>query len=175
MGRSNRRSTLVYHGGSDAVGGDSVGVGARQSLDDPVEPEPEPSQVIGHQAPEEEAGPKVAVDPGVAVGRSRSLYNRVEFRRNGWTFCGLTSSSDDRSACRGRSQTPCQGEGRGFESRLPLHQSRSGVVFELDSLLRCELHDQTARIHDARKGCGTRDDANHGAIHPRTRLDVAVG
>ena len=26
---------------------------------------------------------------------SRALYNRVQFRRSGWTFRGLSSNSDD--------------------------------------------------------------------------------
>ena len=32
----------------------------------------------------------------------------------------------------GRTQTPCQGEGREFDSRLPLQDGRSGVDFQPD-------------------------------------------
>jgi hypothetical protein len=48
--------------------------------------------------------------------RSRSLYNRVEFGWSRWTFRRREASSEDLTGLRGRSQSPCQGEGRGFES-----------------------------------------------------------
>ena len=61
--------------------------------------------------------------------RSRPVYNRVEFKRSRWTICGRGRSSRDWPGHRGRTQSPCQGEGRGFESRLPLQSSRSEAVF----------------------------------------------
>ena len=52
--------------------------------------------------------------------RSRPLYNRLELGQIRWTIRRRKASSADLSGQRGRPQLSCQGEGRGFESRLPL-------------------------------------------------------
>jgi hypothetical protein len=60
------------------------------------------------------------VSPSAQVTRSRPIYSRVEFSRNGWTAPAREGSSHDWPTHVGRTQTPRLGEGRGFESRLPL-------------------------------------------------------
>src|SRR5271156_2331554 len=61
---------------------------------------------------------------GTWLRDSRPLYNRVELERIRWTCRRRGASSEDWPRPRGRSQTPCQGEGRGFESRLSLSKRR---------------------------------------------------
>ena len=68
------------------------------------------------------------------VTRSRPLYNRVEFGPIRWTFCRRNGSSEGLPGHRGRPQTHCQGEGRGFESRLPLHCVAGQEVVFLDGV-----------------------------------------
>ena len=74
---------------------------------------------------------------GFVRAPSKGLKSVVDRSTTGLNSGETDGLSVDRGAaqrtgpgCHGRTQTPCQGEGRGFESRLPLHRSRSGVVFQ---------------------------------------------
>ena len=53
------------------------------------------------------------------VGRSTTGANWMDRVETGWTEPHVGDPSD----LNGRKPSPCQGEGRGFESRLPLQRS----------------------------------------------------
>ena len=54
-----------------------------------------------------------------------------------WKLGGLNSTAGESRGPPGRTQTTCQGEGRGFESRLPLKgPSQSGFVKLLAAMTR---------------------------------------
>jgi hypothetical protein len=118
--------------------------------------------------------------PRRAGPRSRPLYNRVELERFPWKFRRREASSENLPGHRGRSQTPCQGEGRGFESRLPLSNfhllaglmrmaRRTGFTFAAN---HCPPRDKAGAMDAARgsirqRGTNYEFRVSEGPIQPR--------
>src|SRR6202044_4062639 len=97
--------------------------------------------------------------------------NRVEFGRIRWTFRRREASSENSPGSRGRTQTPCQGEGRGSESRLPLQESPwsgSQVVRRCDRRweVRCPDCERLSTLETAPMGSACPSPIGRGGGHP---------
>src|SRR5580692_12214731 len=79
--------------------------------------------------------------------RSRPAYNRVGFRRIRWTFLGRNRTSESCISPARWAKPPCQGEGRGFGSRLPLSENSVSELERRDFVCIHERRELTITGH----------------------------